>query len=312
MKQNPKKAFTLIEMIIVVVISGVLASGTFKAMEALYIRSAKAKAITDLSMQSQIVLNQISRLLYNRIPNTVIGYDGSSATSCTPIEDINNDTSKVLEWLSLDDEQLLSSKYGGFIDMNASSKPNLKALDVDSNLVYANRNLIFAGSFDSGSEDISTCNGAYGWHGNDSNLSHGIDSVDTNKIVLKDTSTDKAPEYIYEKYYLTDGAYAVTRGAELSQSDLESNCDNGNYKFPKDINFTTTLFLFYDYHPYDGETYCGDKSGTNKEGNVAILAKDVASFGAVYENDIIRLSIDINRSIRGSNPVHISKQKAVF
>ncbi|MEA1955113.1 MAG: prepilin-type N-terminal cleavage/methylation domain-containing protein, partial [Campylobacterota bacterium] len=66
-----KKAFTLLEMIFVVVISGVLAMGTFKAMEALYVRSAKAKAITELSMQSQIVLDQIGVMLYNRVPNSV-------------------------------------------------------------------------------------------------------------------------------------------------------------------------------------------------------------------------------------------------
>ena len=301
MKQNPKKAFTLIEMIIVVVISGVLASGTFKAMEALYIRSAKAKAITDLSMQSQIVLNQISRLLYNRIPNSVIGYDGSDTTSCTPIEDINDAKSKVLEWLSLDDEQLLSGKYSGFVDMNASVKPNLKALDVNSSLNITDRNLIFAGSFDSGSEDISTCNGAYGWHDNDSNLTYTIKSNSTDKIELEDP-----PEYIYEKYYLTDGAYAITRGADI---DINATCID-DLKQKVDEN---TLFLFYEYYPYKnkGDTYCADKSGT-KTGKVAILAEDVASFGAVYENDIIRLSIDMNRSIKGSTPVHTSKQKAVF
>ena len=300
-----KKAFTLIEMIIVIVISSVLAIGMFKAFEALYIRSAKAKAITDLSLQSQIVLDEISRLLYNRIPNSVIGYDGSHEQSCIPITDIlSDDNSTVLEWLSLDDEQLLADKYSGFVDMNASSKPDLKALEVDSDLNITNRNLIFAGSFDAGNENISTCKGAYGWHGNDSNLSHGIDSVDTDKITISDTSSDKAPEYIYEKYYLTNGAYAVARGADI---DKDASCIT-DLKQRVDDN---TLFLFYDYYPYNDETYCADKSGT-QEGKVSILSYDVAFFGAVYENDIISLSLDINKSIRGSTSVHITKKKAVF
>jgi len=68
-----KKGFTLIEMIFVVVISGVLSIGAFKAFEALYVRSAKAKAVSELSMGSQIVLDQLSALLYNRVPNSVIG-----------------------------------------------------------------------------------------------------------------------------------------------------------------------------------------------------------------------------------------------
>ena len=300
MKQN-KKAFTLIEMIFVVVVSSILSMGTFKAFEALYIRSAKAKSVTNLSIQSQIVLDQISALLYNRIPNSVIGYDGKDTTTCTPIEDIvTSDNSKVLEWLSLDNSNLIAQNYSGFVDMNASSKPDLKALDVNKSEVN-NRDLIFAGSFDSGSEDILTCKGAYGWHGNDSDLSFKIKSITDNKITL-----DEAPEYIYEKYYLTNGAYAVARGADI---DKDASCITD---LAQDVD-DNTLFLFYEFYPYKnvGDTYCADKSGT-QTGKVAILAKDVASFGAVYENDIIHLRIDINKPIKGSTPVHITKQKAVF
>jgi prepilin-type N-terminal cleavage/methylation domain-containing protein len=300
MQPNVKKAFTLLEIIFVILISGILSIGTFKAFQALYIRSAKAKAVTDLSMQSQIILDQVSRLLYNRIPNSVIGYDGSSESSCTPIEDINRDDLTVLEWLYFDDEQLLSQKYSGFIDMNASLKPNLKALGVTSSLDVQNRDLIFAGSFDAGNEDISTCQGAYGWHENDSNLSYTIKSSDVDTIELNTT----APEYIYEKYYLTKGAFAIARGADIDQSascisDLNQNVDEN------------TLLLFYEFYPYQGDTYCADNSGS-QSGKVSILSYDVSSFGAVYENDIISLSIDMKKTIRGATTVHITKQKAVF
>jgi prepilin-type N-terminal cleavage/methylation domain-containing protein len=303
-QKNSNKAFTLLEMIFVILISGILSIGTFKAFKALYIRSAKAKAVTDLSMQSQIVLDQISRLLYNRIPNSVIGYDGSDESSCTPIEEItSDDNSTVLEWLSLDDYQLISKKYSSFIDMNTSShsKPDLNASGVHD-LNITDRNLIFAGSFDGGSEDISTCEGAYGWHGKDSNLSYDFSLPENNKIKITDSV--KIPDYIYEKYYLTDGAFAVARGEDIDKnaqciSDLNQT-DNNN-----------TLYLFYNYHPYEGETYCADKSGT-KKGNVSILSYDVASFGAIYVNDIINLRIDMNKSINGTHSVHITKQKAVF
>ena len=50
-----RAAFTLIEMIFVVLIAALLSLGTFKAFNALYTRSAQAKAMTDLSLQSQIV-----------------------------------------------------------------------------------------------------------------------------------------------------------------------------------------------------------------------------------------------------------------
>ncbi len=314
MLYKSKKAFTLLEMIFVVVIAGVLSAGTFKALEALYIRSAKAKAVTELSMQSQIVLDQLSVLLYNRIPNSVIGYDKNSVPVCEPIEDITS-SKPVLEWLSLDDEQLLMKRYSGFVDMNASSKPNLKTFGItNAPANITNRNLIFAGAFDAGNEDVKACSGAYGFHNPNSTISHGINSIDIlNQIIkLNDTPSDTAPNEIYEKYYLTNGAYAVARGEDLIQNNLENNCDNGNYIFPDDANFTTTLFLFYDFYPYNGDTFCGDVNG-NRQGKVSILAENVAGFRATYENDIIRLSIDMNKEIRGSDAdVHISKQKAVF
>ena len=304
-----KKAFTLIEMIFVILISALLAIGSFKAMKMLYLRSAKAKAITDMTLRSQIVLDQIGVMLYNRVPNSVIGY--TNGGSCEAISDLSA-SRPILEWLATKDDELLQREYDGFIDMGGSDKNSdfLDATDINASLDSDDINLVFAGAFDEGAEESTkACEGAFGWHGNDSNLSFDIDIADNN-ITIKDNVKD--PEYIYEKYYLTDNAYAIARGADLQQSDLESNCDSGNYIFPSDINFTTTLFLFYDYQPFKSETFCGDSNGS-QEGNVSILATDIHSFEAIYINNAIRINLDMNKTIRGSKSVvHISKQKVIL
>ncbi len=289
-------AFTLIEIIFVVLISALLSLGSFKAFEALYIRSAKAKALTELSLQSQVTLDQISQLLYHRIPNSAIGYNPTTS-ACESIDELSGD-SRVLEWIGVDEAQLLAGMYDGFVDMNASARPTLRALHVSAGFDTTHRNLIFAGAFDAGGESIKACNGAYGWHGNDSNLSFAI----TAALDAITFSADQ-PDAIYEKYYIAYGAYAITRGEDV---DDITNCGFNESDFR---DFDNTLFLFYDFYPYEGETYCGD-SGS---GSVAVLAEDVIGFRASYINDTIRLSIDMNRSIRGSNSaVHVSKQKAVF
>ncbi len=307
-----KDAFTLLEMIFVVVISATLAMGSFKAMQALYLRSAKAKAVTDMTLRSQIVLDQIGVFLYNRIPNSVIGYDSTSG-DCDPITELDDTkTYTVLEWLGTMDDELLKGDYDGFIDLGDSNRTShiLATKDISKDLNSTDVNLIFAGAFDEGAEESSkACGGAFGLHHTDSNLSFSV-SIDNNSTKLTDDN-DSQPEYIYEKYYLTNTAYAITRGENLTQNDLENNCDNGNYVFPPDINFTNTLFLFYAYQPFAGNTFCGDSSGT-PDGNVSILATDVSAFEAIYVNDTIRINIDMNRSIRGSTPVRISKQKVVF
>lgn len=284
------------EIILVLVVMAVLAAGTFKAIEAIYVRSAQVKAMTDLSLQSQIVLDQLSVLLYNRIPNSVIGY--TPGDICEPIHELST-TRPVLEWLAMADDEFLRGDYDGFIDMNASSKATF-TLSTPHTVASGNAdlNLVFSGAFDGGSDEISACSGAFGWHGAASDLSYDI-TVGTDNIVITDTLK---PDFIYEKYYLSKSAYAVARGADVN---LASSCIT-------DLNTSTnenTLFLFYDYQPYKGENFCADGG----VGKASVLAQDVTAFSAQGINNVIRLSIEMQRNIRGKTcGVHISKQKAVF
>ena len=309
-----RKGFTLIEMIFVIVISAILSIGSFKAIEALYIRSAKAKAITDMTLRSQIVLDQLSQLIYGRIPNSVIGYDANGSGKCEAIDSLSQ-SYPIIEWVGIMDDEILQKKYDSFIDMGESNKTSrvLATRDIRAELNASDVNLIFAGTFDEGAEgSVSACEGAFGWHGNDSNLSFAVD-IDENSTKLTDDE-DHQPEDIYEKYYLTNTAYTVARGIDLNVSNLEANCDGGNYIFPQQLDFNTTLFLFYNYQPFLGKTFCGDIDDNHgsRDGNVSILAQDVNASDALYINRTIRLNLDMNRTIRGTTNVYISKQKAIY
>ena len=297
--------FTLLEIVVTLVVATILALGTFKALEALYLKAARARAVTDLSLESQVVLNQLAEYLYRRVPNTAIGYDGNG--SCEALWQTTQSYT-VLEWLAFDEENLTQRGYDEFVDMARSGRPVLSTPDLNRSLMddptdYA---VIFAGSFDQGEEQAVACEGAYGWHGNDHNYTYGVQAFNDDNISLANP-----PATIYEKYYLTKGAYAVTRAAEV---DTGAVCLS-------DLNASTggaltrnALLLFSGYHPYAGGTFCADKgsSGT-REGKVSLLAQDVAGFTADIYNGSLRLRLDMNRSIRGSRSgVHITKQKAVF
>ncbi len=310
-----RRAFTLIEIIMVVSISGILAVGTFKALEALYIRSAKAQAVTELSLNSQSALDQISTLLYGRIPGSVIGYDPTDGS----YEELGEIVSAkpVLEWIGSAQESMKLRDYSGFIDMNASDSALniLVSPDSDGGKVDATTRikfdtaadifvsdlvrLVFAGSYDLGAVDGSSILSAFGWHGGGAERIYKISMSGDGNITLAAN-----PPFIYEKYYLADTAYAVARGADLN---LSASCI-GSLGVPVDED---SLFLFYDYRPWKGETFCAD-GGTTPAGRVTLIAEDVAGFRAERVNGMIRLSIDMVRPVRGSTPVHISKQKAVF
>lgn len=293
-----RKGFTLVEIIFVLVVMAILTAGTFKAIEAIYTRSAQAKALSNLSLQSQIVLDQLSLLLYNRIPNSVIGYTPGSI--CEPIHALSTPR-PIIEWLASADDELLQRDYDGFIDMNASDKATFTLSTPHNSLTTdPNLNLIFSGAFDGGSDDIRACSGAYGWHGADSNLSYDI-TMGANTMTITDAV--KKPDFIYEKYYLAKMAYAVARGEDIN---LAATCIT-------DLNLSVnanTLFLFYDYYPYRNQSFCSEAGGSGK---VTVLAQDVTGFTAESLNDIIRLSIDMQQSIRSKScGVHVSKQKGVF
>lgn len=61
-------------MIVSIVILGALSAGTFCLASAPYLRS-KIKAIGDLSLESQVIVDQVSALMYDRVPVSVIGYN---------------------------------------------------------------------------------------------------------------------------------------------------------------------------------------------------------------------------------------------
>ncbi len=310
-----RRAFTLIEIIMVISISGILAVGTFKALGALYIRSVKAQAVTELSLGSQSALDQISTILYARIPGSVIGYDPADG-SYGRLDQIVS-PKPVLEWIGGAQESLKLRDYSGFVDMNASDStlnilvsPESDGRRVDATTklkfdtsadVFASDlvRLVFAGSYDLGAAEGSSITAAFGWHGGGAERIYDITMSGDGNITLSAN-----PPYIYEKYYLADSAYAVARGADV---DLSAACIS-SLGVPVG---ESALFLFYDYRPWKGETFCADGSGS-PTGKVTLIAEDVSGFRAESVNGNIRLSIDMVRPVRGSTPVHISKQKAVF
>ena len=288
-----KTAFTMVELILTIVIMGILASGSYVALSALYTKSAKTKAISQLSFDTTLISNQISSLLSNRVPSTVIGYD----TNRSDFESIYNMSKhyNTLEWIGTDYELYMEGNYSGFVDFNQSDKTQLMIFSPDTKDINGS-SLIFAGSFDEGSVVYgSDFNNSFGWHHGTANEVFEINATDgAGKLYLS-----SKPETIYEKYYLLKSAYAIVK-----YDDNLSICTNLT-DIHKDEN---NLLLFYDYYPWKGETFCGDA-------NVTILSSEANGFDIDFIDGNLQFNLTLERKIRKrgkETKVQISKQKVVF
>ncbi len=286
-----KSAFTMVELIMTIVIMGILAGGTYISLAQLYTKSAKSKAISELSFDTTLISNQISALLSYRVPSTVIGYDSTTGTF-ESIYDLSK-SYNILEWIGTDFERYKAEDYSGFIDFAKSDKDKNMIFSPDSSELNSSA-LIFAGSFDEGGVIYGTdFNDSFGWYGNTHNKIFEVNSSSTgNKLGLTTT-----PSQIYEKYYLLKSAYAIAQ----YDSSL-STCVDPIYQTDE------TLLLFYNYYPWKGETFCDDADMT-------ILSSEAKGFEVDFVEGNLQFNLTLKRSIRKQGKdleVQISKQKVVF
>ncbi len=296
-----RKAATLIEMIFVIVIISLLASGSFKAMQAILVREYKAKQLTNLSLESQIVVNQISNYLRQRIVYSTIGYNPNDES----FEYIGNliDSKPVLEWIGRTNDLYLNKIYSGFFDMATKTGTKIASYGIiGADIDTGTTALIFAGSFDRSQSDSASINSSFGWH--ESNRDDTFDISISDQNISIDNPT---PKFLYEKYFLVDSAYAIARGEDIDQN---APCITNLGLKSQDTN--STLLLFSNYRPWKGETFCADKQGTSQVGNVSVLMQNVDGFNFSEVDYTIRIILDINKTIRGAHPVHFSKMKVVF
>jgi len=321
-----KKAFTLIEAIFVIVILSFIITGGMMIAGKIYKRNLLISNSLKLQFDTGHTINKLANILYYRVPLTTIGYNPKTGDFKYLGNIVDNDGNyTVFEWLSQSFDIENGLNFSGFADLYASKKPVLKALDFnasDINETLQNKfnttddfknlvGIIFAGSFDRGGEGaLSDYNDSFGWHGNEAKYIYKInnytqDGNDTNLSLKDSNGSDIDNARIYEKFYLVDSAYAVARGVDINTSaDCITNLNIPN----NEIN--NTLFLFYNYRPWKGETFCADTSG-NTTGNVEILSKNIAGFNMKSINSHLEMFFNAIYK-KGNMVIKVSKQKVLF
>jgi prepilin-type N-terminal cleavage/methylation domain-containing protein len=296
-----RSAFTMIELVMVIVVLGIVASIGADIIASLYSNYLRVRTINRLETQTEITLEQIAKRLQYRVKDSTIARKTGSYLALS--DSSVNDTYNILEWIGYSNESMIGYDgqmgWTGFIDLdsadtNSSAGTHGTLKTSESNLTKAS-NIISA--LTDSNIDLSTAAKAaalifkgkvtnilptsVNWYGN--NTLRVIRQSDTVFNII-----DTAPSEIYEQYYLAHSAYAIVPSATNSQ----------------DFNLT----LYYNYQPWLGENY-SDANMPNQ-----VLAEHVNLFRFRQDQSVVHLKLCLHDANETGldNYIVVCKEKVIY
>ncbi len=301
-----KKAFTLLEIIVVIVVLGIVAMISAEIIAKMYERYLINRAVSRLESKTQLALELIAARLQYRIHDSTIARISKSGPFKALADADEN--YKILEWIAYDNDGRLGEYSGGynvpgwsgFCDLIPSDATTLvspgshfETIEKDlAPTLYPDINMtdgpqypavIFKGS--RGELNVSR----FGWGGGDHNYSIRVKvSSETNLTML-----DK-PDFISERYSLVLSAFAlVPEGSDCSAA------------LPIDCNLT----FYYDFQPWEGETINQD------DVNRSLLIDHITTFRFTQDGRTIHLKLcamDAGLNTYMEENISVCKEKVVY
>lgn len=309
-----KRAFTLLELVVVIVVLGIIAMMSFNAIMNIYSNYFQTKTVNELETQTEIALEQISKRLEHRIKPSVIARKTDGAFLALNDSGVNLDAKyEILEFIPyayeiFNDVPSGSNKagrYSGYADL-AKSSPATGLISPGSNfsteVVETIKDLTCREDTNATCVDFTKKDGgvvaifsdvyynvqdSFGYKGD-------ITKLDIAKVGVKSTDGDTleisgfANKQISEQYHLAYTANAIVP----EQSTDPKDAANGVF----DLN------LYYNYRPWMGEKY-------KQNGEKATLAKNVTRFVFTEKNGVIVLKLCMRAK---NSEITICKSKAVY
>lgn len=307
-----KRAFTLLELVVVIVVLGIIAMMSFNAIMNIYSNYFQTKTVNELETQTEIALEQISKRLEHRIKPSVIARKTDGAFLALNDSGVNlNAEYEILEFIPYAYEIFndvpsdnKAGRYSGYADL-ANSSPATGLISPGSNfttgVVETIKDLTCREDTNATCVDFKNKDGGVAaifsdvYYDVQNSFGYkGVSNLDIAKVGVKSIDGDTleisgfANKQISEQYHLAYTANAIV--PEQSQSQADKN--NGVF----DLN------LYYDYRPWMGEKY-------KPNGEKATLAKNVTRFVFTEKNGVIVLKLCMRAK---NSEITICKSKAVY
>jgi len=310
-----KKAFSLIEVIFVLVILGIVASISSQIIVQVYESYIIQNALYKTTTKTELVANQIINRLTYVIDGTTIAKDSSKTgiiegTDWIKLKDIpatdNNFT--VVEWIGYDNDSFTAGEtpyWSGVSNYKTASKNSFitpasqlsKVATIMTNLSHGkvdlNSNpagLIFmqeSKEYKTGQPYTPMCMGLIDENNTSCIFPVKIGNNDSNLTFTRDKDTNHSsplPKIISERYKLAWSAYALVP---------EKNSED-------DYN----LSLYYNYQPWNNERYT--------DGNKSLLLTNVSVFKFTENGGVIQLKLCAFEKISQNSKISSCKEKAII
>ncbi|GAB6073453.1 type II secretion system protein [Nautilia lithotrophica] len=332
-----KKAFTLVELMIVVVILGILGTISIEILQNTFRNYIKTKELNKLSFKTDLTLNIIAAKLKNRIKNSVIAVEcnatlpSSNSQSCinnsnknfitvSNLDPSNSYKYPVLEWLYVseyskrgmwsDSLKRIQPGWSGFVDLKLTQVGTSDEYNItspDSNFSIAKQiDLAWINSWgvpNSGDVftdkyDVLVFSGSDGRGDfDDINDSYGYYSHSATRVFEINDTSDTT---LNIKAITESNSTTVYEGYYLVRGAMAivPVYDNNSH----DYNLT----LRFNYFPWNAEMYM--------DGNSSLIATHVTQFKFKEEGGVMRIYLCItspNVKLTDFN-LTICKEKVVF
>lgn len=298
-------AFTMLELIFVIVVTGILAKFGMELLAKVYDNFIFNSVNSALQEKSQNAVEMIASRLQYRIKNSVIAREDSNDSNYTSLSEANSSDYDILEWVGSDIDGFRGTTkplWSGIIDLDDSNATLLKTPETNTtelnNTIYAlsdgNATLYDAAIYFPGSN--SNVKTGYGWQRppedfNDQNHTmHPIQAGDEEDELAPRAGTSFSGVDVYEYYKLAWTAYAI------ALEEYNTTTKTGN------------LYLYHNYQPWKAERY----NDSNDSRHKSLLMKDVSTFRFHAIGSVIQIQVCTKSNLLQDEEYSICKEKTVF
>lgn len=296
-----RKAFSLVEIVMVIVVLGIVAMIGTNIIAHMYEGYIRSKVINSLQAKTTHVLDIISKRLSYRVKDSLVT-SINGATYLKLSDPTITTNHNILEWVGYDNEGFVgewagSSRFAGwngFADLNNPSAGAGKLITLGSRLDLTKETITALSYGDIQLTNAKPAAVIFQCNFNMEPISYGYEGPTHRNVwsakmfannILDITDPASINDYC-ERYLLVWTAYAIVPDSVTVDPDGNSNFD---------------LLLKYNYQPWENERYASAKS--------VLLSKNVTTFKFIQLGHTVRIKLCIKDPQLN---IGFCKEKAIF